>query len=139
MSQAAVQHDQGQYGSPRAAYNNLTEVIAEVAVDLEQNNEATYSVVWKTTNHDYGSEYRVIDTKPLALEETLIIEGQSRGGKYQVVPRGSGPAVVRHLRKDGTISWEEEAIELIIMQGQFKWEPEKGVTIIDKIRERLPR
>lgn len=139
MSQAAIQHDQNQYNSPVQAYQNLSEVISDIAVDIETDDEATYSVVWKTPNHDHGSEYRVVDTESLALEETLIIEGQSRGGRYQVVPRGGGPAVIRHRRKDGSVGWEEEAVELIIMQGRFKWQPDNGGTIIDRIREKLPR
>lgn len=139
MSQAAIQHDQNQYGSSMQAYENLTEVISDIAIDIESGSDATYSVVWKTPNHDYGSEYRVVDTESLALEDTLIIEGQSRGGEYQVVPRGSGPAVIRYRRNDGIIGWEEETVELIIMYGRFEWKPEGGGTLIDRIRERLPR
>lgn len=139
MSQAAIQHDQNQYSEPLQAYKNLTEVISDIAIDIETNEDATYSVVWRTNNHDHGSEYRVVDTEPLAREETLIIKGQSRGGEYQVVPRGSGPAVIRYRYGDGTIGWEEDAEELIIMRGEYKWNPEEGGSIIDRIRDKLPR
>lgn len=139
MSQAAIQHDQSQYSTPVQAYQNLTDVVSDIATEIESNNGATYSVVWKTENHDHGSEYRVVKTEPLALEDTLIIEGQSRGGRYQVVPRGSGAAVIRHLQKDGTVGWEEEANDLIIMHGRFEWKPDKGGTLIDRIRERFSK
>lgn len=137
MSQAAIQHDQGQYNTPVEAYQNLTDVISDIAIDIETNEEIAYSVVWKTNNHDHGSEYRVVGTESIALEDTLIIQGQSRGGRYQVVPRGSGPAVIRYLQNDDTVGWEEEAKELIIMQGRFEWKPDAGGTLIDRIRERF--
>ena len=137
MSQAAIQHDQSQYSTPVQAYQNLTDVISDIATDINSNDEVTYSVVWKTENHDYGSEYRIVGTKPLALEDTLIIEGQSRGGRYQVVPRGSGPAVIRYLQKDGSVGWEEKAEELMIMHGRFEWKPDNGGTLIDRVRERF--
>ncbi|WP_152422415.1 hypothetical protein [Halorubrum californiense] len=137
MSQAAIQHDQSQYSTPVQAYQNLTDVISDIATDIESDEAVMYSVVWETENHNHGSEYRVVDTKPLAFEDTLIIEGQSRGGRYQVVPRGSGPAVIRYLQKDDTVGWEEMADELIIMYGRFEWKPEKGGTLIDRIRDRL--
>lgn len=139
MSQAAIQYDQDQYNEPLQAYKSLTEKISDIAVDVETNTDATYSVVWQTKNHDYGSEYRVVRTEALAREKTLIIEGQSRGGEYQVVPRGSGPAVIRYRHNDGTIGWEEDAQELIIMRGEYKWNPEDGGSIIDRIRDKLPR
>lgn len=139
VSQVAIQHDQSHYSKPVEAYQNLTEVISAIALDIQTDEEITYSVVWKTDNHDHGSEYRVVGTETIALEDTLIIQGQSRGGRYQIVPRGSGPAVIRHLQNDGTIGWEEEANELIIMQGRFEWKPDAGGTLIDRIRERLPR
>jgi hypothetical protein len=137
MSQAAIQHDQSQYSTPLQAYQNLTEVISDIATEIENNEKVKYSVVWETKSHNHGSEYRVIDTKPLALEDTLIIEGQSRGGRYQVVPRGSGPAVIRYLQKDGTVGWEQKASELIIMYGRFEWKPDKGGTLIDRLRDRF--
>lgn len=122
-----------------AAYESLTDVISDIAIGLDQTAEATYSVVWETQNHNHGSEYRVVASKPLAMEQTLIVEGQSRGGRYQIVPRGSGPAVVRYLRKDNTVGWEEEATELIIMHGRFQWSPENGGTLIDRIKDKFPR
>lgn len=138
MSQAAIQFDQSQYSGSVQAYQTLTDVISDIASDIESNTDISYSVVWKTKNHSHGSEYRVVDTKSLAMEDTLIIEGQSRGGRYQVVPRGSGPAVIRYLQNND-IGWEEEAVELIIMYGKFEWSPEDGGTLIDRIKEKLPR
>lgn len=126
MSQAAIQHDQGQYSDPTQAYQNLTEVISGIATDIKDNSEATYSVAWKTEDRDHGSEYRVVGRKSLALEDTLVIEGQSRGGRYQVIPRGSGPAVIRYTKPDGSVGWEKQAEELIVMHGRFKWTSEKG-------------
>lgn len=139
MSQAAIQHDQSQYSTSVQAYQNLTDVISDIASEIERNDGAIYSVVWETEGRNHGSEYRVVDTKPLAMEDTLIIEGQSRGGRYQLVPRGSGPAVIRYLKKDGSIGWEQKADELIIMHGEFKWEPDKGVSVFDRIRDRLSK
>jgi len=137
MSQAAIHHDQSQFSTPVQAYQNLTDVISDIVAEIERNEEVTFSVVWETENHNHGSEYRVVDTESLALEGTLIIKGQSRGGRYQVVPRGSGPAVIRYLQKDGSVGWEEKANELIIMHGQYEWKPEKGGTLIDRVRNRL--
>lgn len=138
MSQAAIQYDQDQYSEPLSAYKSLTEEISDIAIDIETNDNATYSVVWQTESHNHGSEYRVVDTKPLAREKTLIIKGQSRGGEYQVVPRGSGPAVIRYIN-DGKVGWEEDAEELIIMRGEYKWDTNEGGSLIDRIRNRIPR
>ncbi len=113
MSQAAIQHDQSQYSDPVQAYQNLTDVISDIATEIESNDGARYSVVWEVEGRNHGSEYRVVDTKPLALEDTLIIEGQSRGGRYQLVPRGSGPAVIRYLKKDGSIGWKKRLMSLL--------------------------
>lgn len=138
MSQAAIQYDQDHYSEPLNAYKSLAEEISDIATDIETNDDATYSVVWRTENHDHGAEYRVTRTKPLAREETLIIKGQSRGGTYQVVPRGSGPAVIRYIN-DGKVGWEEDAEELIIMRGEYRWDANEGGSLIDRIRNRLPR
>jgi len=138
MSLAAIQHDQDQYSEPIQAYQNLNDVISDIAVDIETNDSAIYSVVWKTKNHNHGSEYRVVGTKLLAREETLIIEGQSRGGEYQVVPRGSGPAVIRY-RNNGSIGWEEDAEELIIMRGEHRWSSDESGNLFERIRSRLGR
>lgn len=135
MSGTEIQHDQAQYGDPIQAYQNLTNVISDIAADVIGPDDVKYSVIWKTPNHDHGSDYRVVDTEPLALEDTLIIEGQSRGGRYQVVPRGSGPAVIRYLLPDGGIGWEEEASELIIMYGRYEWDAEED----GKLRDWLNR
>lgn len=135
MSSSQIQHDQSQYQDPLQAYQNLTEVISEIAADVEGPDDIKYSVVWKTKNHDYGSDYRVVDTEPLALEDTLIIEGQSRGGEYQVVPRGSGPAVIRYRHPDGSIGWEEKASELIIMYGRYEWNPEEDGKLRDWVKK----
>lgn len=137
MSQAAIQHDQNQYSSPVQAYQNLTEVISDIKSELESDDGMKYSVIWETKNHNHGSEYRVVDTDPLALEDTLIIEGQSRGGRYRVVPRGSGPAVIQYLQNPNSVGWEERAEELIIMHGRFEWKPENGGSLIDRVRDRI--
>lgn len=135
MSSTEIQHDQSQFQDPLQAYQNLTEVISDIAVDIEGPNDIKYSVVWTTNKHDHGSDYRVVGTKPLALEDTLIVEGQSRGGRYQVVPRGSGPAAIRYLQPDGTEGWVEEANELIIMYGRYEWDPEEDGGVRDWIRK----
>lgn len=135
MSSSKIEHDQSQYQDPLQAYQNLTDVVSEIATDIKNSNDIKYSVVWKTTNHDYGSDYRVVDTEPLALEDTLIIEGQSRGGKYQVVPRGGGPAAIRYIHPDGGVGWEEKASELVIMYGRYEWDPEED----GKLRDWLQR
>jgi hypothetical protein len=131
MSGTEIQHDQAQYNDPMQAYQNLTTVISDIAADILGPDDIKYSVIWKTPNRDHGSDYRVVDTEPLALEDTLIIEGQSRGGRYQVVPRGSGPAVIRQRLPDGEIGWEEKASELIIMYGRYEWDPEEDGKLKD--------
>lgn len=139
MSQAAVQFDQQHYQDAREAYQDLNEVISDIALDVKRDNDVTYSVVWETENHDYGADYRVIDTDRLALEDTLIIQGQSRGGTYEVVPKASGPPVVRYHHPEGSIGWEEEASELIIMYGRFEYDPDERGNLVDWVREKIPR
>jgi len=137
MSRSEIQYDQAQYQDPMQMYRTLTDVISDVAADIDGPDDIKYSVIWQTANRNHGSDYRVVDTEPLALEETLIIEGQSRGGRYQVVPRGSGPAAIRYLRPDGGIGWTEEATELIIMYGRWNYDPDEDGGIRDWLDRRL--
>lgn len=45
MSQAAVQFDQQHYQDAREAYQDLNEVISEIALDVKRDNDVTYLVV----------------------------------------------------------------------------------------------
>jgi hypothetical protein len=104
------------------AYEALTSAISVVADNLDQG---LYTVIWKSENHDHGSEYRVVGTSTLAKEDTLMIRGASRGGLYEIFPKSHAPPVIRYHLPSGDIGWEEEALQLVITSGQFAYEKEE--------------
>lgn len=135
MSQE-VAYRLGAYDSDEDAYEGLINAISEVKENLARN---TYTVIWKTTTHNHGAEYRVVDTNSRTGEDTLIIEGQGRGGKYEIYPKPNDPPFILYHHPEGRIGWEENAVGLIITEGmaKFEYDEESGVAIFDDIKERL--
>ena len=140
MSQAEPLHVQDRYPDKHDAYLNLVEVISDIEKDRNENEDIKYSVAWATKNHDHGAEYRVINTGDRIPDNTLLIEGVSRGGKYEVVPHPREAPMIRyHHPKFGEehVKWAEEATELIIMFGRFEHNQDEG--FIDRIKNSVLR
>jgi hypothetical protein len=122
------------YESNRAAYEALSEAITTI---VENQSENVYTVIWESETHNHGSEYRVINSRPLVGEDTLIIEGASRGGTYQIVPKQASPPRIRYLLDDD-VKWDEEAISLIITSGKFAYEKtDNDARFIEVVRDKM--
>jgi len=137
MSQAEPLYVQEKYSDSGVAHRNLIDVISDIKADIASNSGRRYSVAWATETHNHGSEYRVVGVKERTPDDTLQIEGASRGGKYDIVPHYAEPPKIRyHQPKFGDIKWTEEVTELIIMVGMFEYDEEEG--FLDWAKNRLP-
>ncbi|MCQ4334237.1 hypothetical protein KM295_12260 [Natronomonas sp. F2-12] len=137
MSQAEPLYVQEEYSNFEDAHRNLIDVISGIKTNIENNSGRSYSVAWATETRNHGSEYEVVGVKERTPDDTLQIEGASRGGKYDIIPHYEEPPRIRyHHPSFGDIKWEEEAAELIIMAGMFEYDPEEG--FLDWAKERLP-
>lgn len=133
MEQEVVYH-LGKHDSDTEAYQALTQAISEIADHLNQN---VYTAIWKSENHDHGSEYRVVDSSRILKEDTLIIEGASRGGTYEIVPKPNNPPIIRY-HPNGEIGWTEEALSLVITLGTFAYQNEDDhPTFFDFVKDQI--
>lgn len=134
MNQELVYHLEG-HDTDQDAYQALTDAISAVANNYQSN---VYTAIWKTKSRDHGSEYRVIDDDSLVGEDTLIIEGASRGGKYEIFPKPNNPPIIRYYKPNGDIGWSEEAISLIITSGDFGYSKEEtGPAILEFVKDKF--
>lgn len=137
MSQAEPLYAHEKHSNLEDAHRNLTDVISDIKTDLENNSGRSYSVAWATETRDHGAEYEVVGVKERIPDDTLQIQGVSRGGKYDIVPHYDEPPKIRYHHPDfGDINWKKDATELIIMTGMFEYDPEEG--FLDWAKERFP-
>jgi hypothetical protein len=137
MSQQEVVYHLNKYDSNEAAYQALCQSISEIADNLQQN---VYTVIWESENHNHDSRYEVVDTREVLNETVLRIEGQQRGGTYELFPKSNDPPIVRYCHPDGEIGWEEKALGLIITSGDFAFEydPEEDrASFFEYVREQI--
>jgi len=136
MSQADPLYVHEKYSTPGAAHEKLIEQISYIKSELESGSGRNFSVAWATEGRDHGSEYRVVGVKERTPDDTLRIEGASRGGKYDVVPHYSEPPQIRyHHPNFGDVKWADEATELVIMAGTLSYSMEEGY--LDWVKKQL--
>lgn len=134
MTQEVV-YQLGKYDSDEEAYEALTQAISEVADNLSQN---VYTAIWKSETYDHGSEYRVVRSSSVVKEDTLIVEGASRGGTYEIVPKPSNPPLIRYHHPSGEIKWTEEVLSLVITSGTFAYQGEdEHPTFFDYVKDQI--
>jgi hypothetical protein len=137
MSQADTLYVHEKYSDPREAHQKLIKEISYIKAEIESGSERKFSVAWATESRNHGSEYVVVGINERTPDDTLQIEGASRGGKYDIVPHHSEPPKIRyHHPNFGDIKWSEEATELIIMAGTLTYNKEDGY--LSWIKGQLP-
>lgn len=137
MSQADTLYVHEKYSDPSDAHQKLIKEISYIKTEIESGSERKFSVAWATESRNHGSEYVVVGISERTPDDTLQIEGASRGGKYDIVPHHSEPPKIRyHHPNFGDIKWSEEATELIIMAGTLTYNKEDGY--LSWIKGQLP-
>lgn len=137
MSQADPLYIHEKHSDPKVAHEKLIERIAYIKTEIETGSERRFSVAWATESNDHGSEYEVVGINERTPDDTLQIEGVSRGGKYDIVPHHSEPPKIRyHHPSFGEVKWTKEATELIIMAGTLAYDEEDGY--LDWLKGQLP-
>lgn len=137
MSQAEPLYVQERYSDFEGAHRDLIDVISDIKADLKNNSDRRYSVAWAVEGKDHGSEYEVINVQERIPDDTLQIQGASRGGKYDIVPHyDEAPRIRYHHPEFGDVMWKKEATELIIMAGMFEYDPEDG--FLDWAKNKFP-